>query len=141
MRIPGVSIIEQPSASPVAAPQTWAAPTGVQSSFGATASFYFNPNYSSGDVVDSYIDIPDTQTILTTALYVIPPGWGFCSLTSGTTTAAVYQVQQTAGGTWVTLFTGTISAQTGFFFMSDGVNFRINNLSATSSTAVFYRFR
>jgi hypothetical protein len=139
MRIPGVSILEQPSASPVAAPQTWAAPTGVQSAFGATGSFYFNPNYSSGDVVDSYIDIPDTQTIALNTTYVIPPGWGYMVLTSGTT-VATYQVQQTALGTWVTLFTGVASTPSGTFFMSDGVNFRINS-PTTATTAVFYRFR
>jgi hypothetical protein len=144
MRIPSVGILEQPSAAPIPFPQTWAAPTGVQSSFGATGAFYLNPNYATGDVPDSYIEIPDTQTVALNTQYVIPPGWGGMIVTSGTT-AAQYQVQQPtssggAAGNWVTLATGTASVAVWMFFMSDGVNFRINS-PTTATTVVFYRFR
>ena len=147
MRVPSVGILEQPSAAPVAFPQTWAAPAGVQSSWSSVSNFYFNPNYAVGDSVDSFIDIPDTQSVAASGTYIIPPGWGICSLTSGATTGASLQVQQasssgsTATGNWVPLATGTAGAAMGTFFMSDGVNFRINNPGTTAATAVFYRFR
>ena len=136
MRIPSVGILEQPSASPVPASQTWAAPTGVQSSFGATGNFYFNPNYATGDVTDSFIDIPDVQTIPTATPYIIPPGWGIWY--SGTA-AGSYQMQQTTVGNWVTLGAAFTAGSGPFGFMSDGVNFRI--LTTTQGTVTFIRFR
>ena len=136
MRIPSVGILENPSASPVPAPQGWAAPTGVQSSFGATSNFYFNPNYATGDTVDCYIDIPDVQTVPTATPYVIPPGWGIFYSGTG---AGSLQVQMTTAGNWVTLGAAFVAGAGPLFFMSDGVNFRIN--ATTTGTITFIRFR
>ena len=94
------------------------------------------------DVNGCLLEVPNSQVIPAAGTYIIPPGEGLLLLTSGTTTAAAYQAfQGTSSPAWTTLASGTISATVMLPFMSDGANFRINNLSATASTAVFYQWR
>jgi hypothetical protein len=88
-------------------------------------------------VADSYLSIPNTQTVAVNGHYYIPPGQGICLLTSGSTTASAYQYQVGAVGTWNPIFTGTAAAATSFMYISDGQNFRINNPGTTAATAIF----
>lgn len=110
----------------------------------SNSAFSFSTNgYSiepvTNQVADSYLSTPNTQSIAVSGHYYIPPGQGICLLTSGTTTAATYQYQNGAVGTWTTLFTGTVSTAVLFPYISDGLNFRITNASATATTAVFFQ--
>jgi hypothetical protein len=88
-------------------------------------------------IADSYLSIPNTQSVAVNGHYYIPPGQGICLLTSGATTASAYQYQVGAVGTWNPIFTGTAAAATSFMYISDGMNFRINNPGTTAATAIF----
>jgi hypothetical protein len=91
------------------------------------------------DTPDCPFNIPDVQVMATTVLYTPAPGRGLVTVASGTTTAAA--IQYNINGSWVTVFSGTISATATMYIMADGVNVRFNNLSATASTFTFYRER
>jgi hypothetical protein len=96
-----------------------------------------------GDVIGCLIEIPNLITLAAAATYILPPGEGQILCVAGTTTGPTYQVfQGTSSPAWVTLFTFTASATTLLqYFMSDGANFRVNNLAATASTFTIYQWR
>jgi hypothetical protein len=135
----GIQILENPSASPVATGGAWGTTNIGTSSFAGTSPFYPLPPYGTGTFInDCYIDYPNVQTVTTATPYVIPPGWGACLATTGTSGSVSYQVQQGTVGTWVTLFTfATSASNTYFFYMSDGVNFRISAGTASATITLF----
>jgi hypothetical protein len=89
-------------------------------------------------VGDSFLSIPNVQTIVTLQHYYIPPGQGICLLTAGATNPVTYQYQN-PNGTWVTITSVAAAATASFPYISDGINFRINNAATASSTATFFQ--
>lgn len=100
-------------------------------------SFYAFPPATSVPTVGSAFDVPEVEILPTTVTWVPAPGRGIMTIAGGTTTAPV--VQYNINGSWVTVFTGTISATVALYLMCDGTNVRVNNLSATATTFTFYR--
>lgn len=96
------------------------------------------PNIAT-DAPDCAFNIPDAQVLATTATYVPSPGRGLVVCVAGTTTGPT--LQYNINGTWTTIFTFTAAATTATYAMFDGVNVRLNNLAATSSTFTIYRER
>jgi hypothetical protein len=88
-------------------------------------------------VADSFLSTPNLQSVVVNGHYYIPPGQGIATMTSGATTAAAYQYQNTATGTWSPISTGTAGASTSFAYISDGMNFRINNPGTTATSVTF----
>ena len=95
------------------------------------------------DVIGCLVEIPNLITLAAAATYILPPGDGAILCVAGTTTGPVYQVfQGTTSPAWTTLFTFTAAATTLLhYYMSDGANFRVNNLASTASTFTIYQWR
>lgn len=105
------------------------------SSFNGNETFQgYEPN-STNIVPDSYISIPNTQSIVNAGHYFIPPGQGIANIVAGASGTTVYQYQVGTVGSWNTL--GTVAAgATGLIpYISDGINFRFTNTSAAGNTA------
>lgn len=138
MPLPGTGIIlENPAAQPIPTAVAWTTTPSTQgmSSFVGTSPFYPQPPYGTAvDTPDCYFLIPNVQT-LGVASYLIPPGQGYlaCSASTGGT----LQAQVGALGTWVTLT--ALAAASCFYYVSDGVNVRVN--ATTSCTFTLYPVR
>ena len=91
-----------------------------------------------GIVADSFLSIPNLQSILTLTHYYIPPGQGICVLVASATTASTYQYQA-PNGTWNTITSVAAGATASFPYISDGLNFRINNAGSGTDTATFFQ--
>jgi hypothetical protein len=94
----------------------------------------------STDTPDCAWNIPDVQVLATASTYVPAPGRGLVTVLSTATAGA--GIQYNINGSWVTVFTGTVSATSSVYIMTDGTNVRFNSLtSATGATYTFYRER
>lgn len=89
-------------------------------------------------VADSYLSIPNLQTIVTLQHYYIPPGQGIAIVVAGATNPVTYQYQS-PNGTWNTITSVAATTTASFPYISDGINFRINNAATGSSTATFFQ--
>jgi hypothetical protein len=104
-----------------------------------STSLFPGPSFAaiSTDTPDCPFNIPDAQVLAAGATYVFAPGRGLLALASGTTGM---QLQYNINGSWVTIFTGTVSGTSVIYVMCDGVNVRVNS-PTTGGTATFYRER
>jgi hypothetical protein len=122
-------------------PITFGANPQLQSAFSNNVN-YGIPAISLTDVPGCDFAIPETQTIVAGASFVIAPGAGYFSVNNGATTGSTLQIQ-TAAGTWTTIFTATVSVVTFFggILVCDGGNVRFTAAGATNPSFTFYRFR
>jgi hypothetical protein len=148
MPLPGTGIIlENPSAAPIPTAVAWGTTNLGLSTFAGTSPFYQKPPYGTAvDVPDCYFDIPNAAPAMAqNATYLVPPGIGYCAVTTAANNTFNIQLQVGTLATWVTI--GSQAASLGpqyFFYVSDGVNVRISNTgSATTSAgwATFYPIR
>lgn len=136
MPLPGTGIIlENPAAAPIPTAVAWGKTNLGLSAFTGTSPFYDQPPYGTAvDVPDCYFQIPNVQT-LGVAAYLIPPGMGYLVCTAST--GGTLQLQVGTAATWVSILTLTSTTTT--FYVSDGVNVRIN--ATTSATFTLYPIR
>ena len=138
MPLPGVGIIlENPAAAPIPTAVAWGATNIGLSTFAGTSPFYDQPPYGTAvDVPDCYFQIPNVRAAIGAAMYVIPPGMGY--YVAGTITGTcTLQLQVGALTTWVTV--ATLTTASSGFYVSDGINVRIN--SGTTCAITFYPIR
>jgi hypothetical protein len=136
MRIRGLGNLLGTPTSPIPAAQAWQATTNpLQSSYAGAFAGFPQPPTPANDTPDCIFDIPDQQTVANNTTYAPAPGegWIYC-----TTAGVLFQVN--INGTWTTIFTCT-TTQTPIWFVSDFVNFRVNNTSGGSATVTMIRIR
>jgi hypothetical protein len=140
--LPGVGIIlENPSAAPIPTAVAWGTTNLGLSTFAGTSPFYQKPPYGTAvDVPDCYFDIPNVQAFTAPQTYVIPPGIGYISTPTTASMVTALQLQVGSVGTWVTLMSSVAGTASVFFYVSDGVNVRVN-VTGANGNVTFYPIR